>query len=179
MKTLTKISTATLMGLLAVVLSANAFAGKPGGHAGIDVTNDCSIDTYTKEFVVHTTITDDSDDRAGVDAALDTITVTAKQKGDRGPWGYIGAPDQDQAYIGPNTAAFPLCTGLADGATALNAEIDVVLLNGKRGEVTKSGKCDDNPDTYCSYYDADGFEIVYYCEEEDESTINVPEDLCD
>lgn len=179
MKTLTKISTATLMGLLAVVLSSSAFAGKPGGYGSIDVTNDCSIDTDTKEFVVHTTITDESDDRPGVEAALGTITVEAKQKPDRGPWAYIGSPDIDQAYIGPNTTAFPLCT-LAPDATALNAHVDVILLNSRGGSKILSSKCDDDPATYCEAYNPDtGLMEPVYCEEKDESSINVPDDLCD
>jgi hypothetical protein len=187
------IKKAAPLALLAVVMSGSALAGPPdkagkpdkggrpdkGGYGSIEVTNDCSLDPKTKEFVVHSTIEDASDDRADVYAQVDTITVTAKQKGDKGPWGYLGSPDEDQAYVGPNTATFPLCTGLADGATALNAEIDVVLLNGSKGKTTLSSKCDDDPDTKCSYWDYDlNKEVVYYCEEKDESTINVPADFC-
>jgi hypothetical protein len=179
MKSLTKISTAALMGLLAVALSSSVFAGPGRGGAtgnfgSINQFNDCSVNEDLQALIVKTTISDDSDDTPGIVAELGDITVQGRQKA-KGPWQNLGAPKVMQAILGDNYTMIPLCDGDLDPkANVLDAEVETEVLNAKPGK-TNSGRCDDNPLTYC--VDEDG--NPYVCEEFDESIVDVPEGLCD
>jgi len=184
MKTLTKISTATFMGLLAVALSSSAFAGKPEPQAGIDAFNLCKFEYVFNEItqssepalVVYTEIKDTSDDGPSADPDFDGMSVQARQKGKRGGWSDLGSGTPNTPSVGPdNKTTIFLCTQepkLKSDTHTLNAEIDIEVTNSRKG--TYSGKCDDIAETTC--YDADGFPV--YCELWDESIVNVPQGLC-
>ena len=183
MKTLTKISTTALMGLLAVALSSSAIAGKGGGKGkfgSINHYNDCSIDEDLQALVVKTTISDDSDDTPGIVAELGNLSVDASQKG-KGPWQPFGPTMTQSADFGPNYTTIPLCgdPSIGDKTHTMNADISIEVLNAGPGK-SYSGSCDDNPLTYCEAYNelTETWEIVY-CEEEDESIVEIPEGLCD
>lgn len=185
--TINTIKKAAPLALLAVVMSGSAFAGHKDGHdkgnpggndnggfGSINAYNDCSIDPVLKALVVNTKIYDDSDDTPGIYADLGDITVQGKQKG-KGPWQPLGAPQSQQGDFSDNYTVILLCEGDLDPkATVLNAEVDIVVKNAKPGK-TYSGRCDDNPMTYCE----DDYGVPYVCEEKDESIVNVPEDICD
>ena len=170
MKTLTRISTTALIGLLAVALSSSVFAGRGGGGGGgqgnfgsINHYNDCSINEDLKALIVVTTISDDSDDTEGVVAELGELSVAAKQKG-KGPWQpFLGAATQP-ADFGDNYTMIPLCgdTPIADTTHTMNADVEIEVLNARGGK-SYSGRCDDNPLT----------------DDVDESIVDVPEGICD
>jgi hypothetical protein len=181
---LTTIKKTAPLALLAVVLSGTAFAGHKDGHnprggdkgnlGSINAYNDCSIDPILKALVVNTMISDDSDDTLGTVAELGDITVHGKQKG-KGPWQNLGASQSQQGDFGDNHTVILLCEGALDPkATVLNAEVEIEVLNAKPGK-TYSGRCDDNPLSSCT----DDYGVPYYCEEEDESIVDVPADICD
>lgn len=186
MKTLTKFCTTALMGLLAVALSSSVLAGpgRGGGSAkgnfgSINHYNDCSVSKYYQALIVKTTISDDSDDNPDVVAELGNISVQGQQKAN-GPWANLGAPSDKQAMIGKNYAMIPLCDGDLDPkAKALNALVEIEVTNARPGK-TYSGRCDDNPLTYCEEYDelTESW-VPVYCEKEDESIVKVPKNLCD
>jgi hypothetical protein len=172
------------LALLAVLLSGTAFAGHKDGHnpgggdrgnyGSINAYNDCSIDPYLKALVVNTMISDDSDDTLGTVADIGDVTVQGRQKA-KGPWQNLGAPQTQTGDLGDNFTVILLCEGDLDPkATVLNAEVDIEVLNAKPGK-TYSGRCDDNPLTSCT----DEYDVPYYCEDEDESIVDVPEDICD
>jgi hypothetical protein len=195
MKTLTKISAATLMGLLAVVLSSSAFAGKPN-DASVEIFNDCQVKTVDKygdpvppQLIITTTIEDTSDDSPGVpgnapelgDISAYPVQKGMKAPGTRGPNRFepLGAGVSQGAVMSENILTVYLCLQdppLLPTANVLNAEIFVEVNNSRKGGTY--GSCDDDPTTYCSYLDADGNEVVYYCEDQDESIVNVDPGIC-
>jgi hypothetical protein len=208
MNKLTTISTikkAAPLALLAVVMSGSAFAGpgkgqgpkdkdpSGGAQASVDVFNLCeakeiyNYDTNTSDLmlVVKSSITNTSGDTP-VDAELSSVTVDGNQKS-RGKATDLGGSNvkvfdpvkkiaQDDTYV--SKEFIDICANLDKPMmdNSLNAEIFVQIDNSKFG--TFSGKCDDDLTTWCKGYDEDGYEIDVYCEEEDESIVEIPAGTC-
>lgn len=178
LSTISTITKAAPLALLAVAMSGSAFAGGKGPNkdpqASIDVYTVCSFEYYMNNeykptLVVETTITDASDDTP-VTPILGSKTVQAKQKS-RGPMrDLLGAEIDEPAALGTTTEYIDLC---ADGpnpldpmSTALGAEVTVILENGRKSEY--GGRCE-NPFTD---YNNDGIDDA------DESDIDIPAGLC-
>jgi hypothetical protein len=114
-----------------------------------------------------------------------------KTPGTRGPsrFGPLGNEDAygnqeaffNTAKLNDTTTTIPLCESydnpLNADSTVLNADIVIEVANSKFGSF--AGRCDDDPLTYCYYIDDYGNEVQYYCEEKDESIVNIPAGVCE
>jgi len=187
--------------MFAVVISGSAFANpgnpdkgpKKDPQASIEAYNVCKVqdiyngDTYAYDptLVVKTRVKNTSGDTP-VDAELSKIAVQGTQKA-RGKSMNLGGDnttvfyavrllDNYDDFVTVNKEYIDICSNLADKNkhldTSLNAEVTLTIDNSRK--VTFSSMCDDNPYTHC--YDADGYPM--YCEEKDESIVEVPAGTC-
>ena len=202
MNKLTTISTikkTAPLALLAVVMSGSAFAGPGKGpnkdpQASIDAFNLCYLDNqfnedtgaYDLKLVVETSITNTSGDTP-VDAEFSQISVDATQKTRGKPDSLAGttstfdpAKKIAQGATLVHTETFDVCSALLNPYqdTSLNAEIGIVIENAG-GNGSFSGRCDDDLGTWCQVWDPVSETMVdEYCEEEDESIVEVKAGSC-
>jgi hypothetical protein len=182
-KTITK---AAPLALLAVVMSGSAFAGGKGPQGSINVFTECTLqyDDGGAFLRAASTITDvsqdtDTDPNDPVfTAVIESATASALQKGMRGPTNPVAGAtdvpmildeDENSETFGKYVAKLYFCDGLGSNPKALNADIDVELATRNK---SFGGRCDDDPDTHCWDYSTDPATPVY-CEEEDESIIDI------
>ena len=186
---LTTIKKTAPLALLAVIISASAFAGPQGDRPSkkklsIDVYNDCSArGTYLD---ITTEVTPSGSQLGDGGAEIQTPEAGAAFKGEvcrtnpRGrencSAGFVpaGAPElMDFAGSDPLTwtASIDLCAldSTLTAGTAVNAEVSVPVKYDEDVTTTWVSQCDDDPDTFC--VDDDGY--PYVCEEFDESIVEV------
>lgn len=165
MKSLTRLSTTALLGLLAIAVSSSSIAGPGGGNGfgkgkgprpkgpkvSLDLENLCTLDasnTNAPMLHISTRITDTTDDNGTGGGVIMSRTAQAAKKIRGNSFELIGEP-QDLLKNSDDWDVWETTINLCDAdstvgsARALNSVVEVKVLNGDDTMTTFMTQCDD------------------------------------